>query len=222
MTKPWRTTSPIKRSPPLTELRNSALAEVLTSSIVGLTAETLRSGKVVDKPRFGSFIKVESPENKLDIFAVVLDVVTNPPDSVHRPAALGLSRERLREEQPHIFSLLKTEIKALIIGFAEEGKIYQHLPPQPPEVHDFVYRADDKAICALSAEFDFLRLLATTTIVPVDEIISACIREAARVRKNEKEKEAYLLEAGRAVSQLFRSDYERMVAIVRKLKPNLL
>jgi hypothetical protein len=63
------------------------IAEVLTSSITGLTAETLPLGLQFDapqpgKPKFGSFVKIESPENNIDIFAVVFDVVTNPPDSV--------------------------------------------------------------------------------------------------------------------------------------------
>lgn len=151
---------------------------------------------------------------------MVLDVVTNPPDAVHRPAALGLTRERLKAEQPHIFALLKTEIKACIVGYSQAGRAYLHLPPQPPDVHDFVYNATNDEVIALTGDFDFLRLLiATPSSIPPDELIAAAVREAARARTAKSEADAYLLNAGRALSQLLRSDYERMISVVRKIKP---
>lgn len=218
---------------------HSPLAEVLTSSITGLVAETIKnsagnssnvgsSGKVL-KPRFGSFVRVDSPENDISIFAIVFNVITNPPDSVHKPSALGLTRDQLRVEQPHIFALLKTEVHAQIVGYLDwsDKAIYQHLPPQPPEVHDFVYSASQEEVLKLSSEFEFLRLLNGVTSVPADELMAACVREAARARAQtydsaaeaEQASTAYLIEAGRAISQLFRSDYERMLSIVRKIKP---
>ncbi len=209
------------------------IAEVLTSSITGLTAETCPPSKLSDthvvKPKFGSFVKIESPENEIDIFAVVFDVVTNPPDAVHKPSALGMSREKLRLEQPHIFSLLKTHMQAAIIGYRQGREYYQHLPPQPAEVHDFVYMAEADEINMLTSDFEFLRLLSHINSVPTDELIAASIRLAARARSDKNGKQSassrsvsadqYLVEAGRAISQLFRSDYDRMVSIVRKIKP---
>lgn len=214
----------------------SPIAEVLTSSITGLTAETCPVAGLADapvvKPKFGSFVKIESPENEIDIFAVVFDVVTNPPDAVHKPTALGMSREKLRLEQPHIFSLLKTHMQAVIIGYRQGKDYYQHLPPQPAEVHDFVYTAESDEIAVLTADFEFLRLLSHINSVPTDELIAAAVRLAAGARSDSKGKlggrarsqgeEDYLVEAGRAISQLFRSDYDRMVSIVRKIKPGAL
>ena len=147
------------------QAHHSPLAEVLTSSITGLTAETLPAlpedgAAPKSKPRFGGFVKVESPENNIDIFAVVFDVVTNPPDSVHKPSALGMSRDQLRLEQPHIFALLKTHMQAAVIGYRENGNFLQHLPPQPAEVHDFVFEAQRTEVNMLTANFEFLRLLA--------------------------------------------------------------
>ncbi len=226
------------------------IAEVLTSSITGLTAETLPpSAQVLEgqkpevqkpdlqkpdgqkpRPKFGSFVKIESPENEIDIFAVVFDVVTNPPDSVHKPSALGMSRDKLRLEQPHIFALLKTHIQAAVIGYRQGKSFFQHLPPQPAEVHDFVYEAQADEVNMLTADFEFLRLLAHINSVPTDELIAAAIRQAAAARNSNNGRSAgkvqvisaaeYLVEAGRAISQLFRSDYDRMVSIVRKIKPS--
>ena len=44
------------------------------------------------------------------IYAVVTYVTTGPIDSVHRARALGLSLEELREQQPQIFAMLKTDV----------------------------------------------------------------------------------------------------------------
>lgn len=230
-----------KKSVPDQDKPQIQLAEVITASITTLIAETgsqihqhqhqqqhrpghSKTHEAGGKPRFGSFIRIDSPENGLALFAVVFDVITNPPDSVHKPSALGLTREKLRQEQPHIFALLKTQVHAQIIGFRESASnddsavIYQHLPPQPPEVHDFVYRATEKETIRLTSNFEFLRLLTQVSSPPADELIAAAVREAAQAREGEA-RERYLIEAGRAITQLFRSDYEHMLSIVRKIKP---
>jgi hypothetical protein len=230
-----------KKSAPDQDKPQLQLAEVITASITTLIAETgnqiyqnqhhhqhgQKTDAALRKPRFGSFIRIDSPENGLALFAVVFDVITNPPDSVHKPSALGLTREKLRQEQPHIFALLKTQVHAQIIGFRESAPnydndesaiIYQHLPPQPPEVHDFVYAATQKETIRLTSNFEFLRLLSQVSSPPADELIAAAVREAAQAREGEA-RERYLIEAGRAITQLFRSDYEHMLSIVRKIKP---
>jgi hypothetical protein len=95
-------------------------------------------------------------------------------------------------------------------------------------VHDFVFEAGPDEVNTLTADFEFLRLLAHINSVPTDELIAAAIRQAARARStsdNEFENvdnslsDEYLVEAGRAISQLFRSDYDRMISIVKKIKP---
>ncbi|MBU6453827.1 MAG: hypothetical protein KGS72_18760 [Cyanobacteria bacterium REEB67] len=221
------------------------LAEVISASIMAVSAEAVTTHgaapNVGPRAQFGSFVKIVSPENSIDIYAVVYDVITGPPDNVHKPAALGMSRDQLRLEQPHIFSLLKTHLQAAIVGYGQvsestsrnrnktrDAALFQHLPPQPPQVHDFVYLAAPEQILALTADFDFLNLLTHVTAVPTDELIAAALRQAAGARRssggnldedNNDHEVAYLLEAGRAISQLFRSDYDRMVSIIKKIRP---
>ncbi|MBX9938278.1 MAG: hypothetical protein K2Y32_03450 [Candidatus Obscuribacterales bacterium] len=196
------------------------LAEVMSGNLVSFTAD-LREGAA--RPDFGSFITSvldEEGETPLSILAVVLDVVTCPPDSIHKPSALGLSRRELKKEQPHIFALLKTEIKAAILGYIDDDRVYNHLPPRSPLVHDFVYQAEKKAVIALTDDFEYLRLLFNFSgDLPKDEILAAAVRQAA-LHRPPVEREAYLVEAGQALCQLLRSDYERMVSVVRKIKPS--
>lgn len=200
--------------------KKEPLAEVISSSITGVVAQCLMSSDKdgmpeAAKPRFGSFLKI-STANKIDVLTVVHNVITGSPDAVHHPWALGLSREQLREEQPHIFSLLRTEVHAVVIGHKERGEVYQHLPPIPPEVHDFVYQASEEEIRQVTQGFDFLRLISTVTTVPQDELAAASIREAYKAHGEEY---SFLVEAGQALSHIFKNDFDRLVAILRKIRP---
>ena len=197
-----------------------AIAEVVSSSVTSVVAQSLTRDDELslsdNRARFGSFVKIASGSDDLEIFAVIHDVVTGPIDGVHRTSAFGLNREQLRQEQPQIFALLRTDLHAAIIGYKQRTKAYQHLPPRPPEVHDFVYVADKKDIEAMTADFEFLRLLAAVPTVPADELLAAAVREAYSAQGQQK---TFLIKAGQALSQLFRSDYERLVSVLKKIKP---
>lgn len=201
-------------------IKNEPIAEVISSSITGVVAQCLMSSDKdgmpeTAKPRFGSFLKIYTA-SKVEVLAVVHNVITGSPDTVHQPWALGLSREQLRDEQPHIFSLLRTEVHAVAVGYIEGKEVYQHLPPVPPEVHDFVYPASAEDIRRLTKGFDFLRLVATVTTVPQDELAAASIREAYKAHGEDYN---FLVEAGQALSHIFKNDFDRLVTILRKIRP---
>jgi hypothetical protein len=83
------------------------IGEVITSSVTGFVAQCWKhsdeEGSSPVKPRFGSYLTVDCSETGIQIYAVLYDVITGPPDNVHAPFAFGLTRERLRVEQPQIF-----------------------------------------------------------------------------------------------------------------------
>ena len=206
------------------------VAEVISASITELTAECWNAGTAPQGvlaqrataavlPRFGSFVRVDSVDTGIEHFAVVFNALTGAPDRAHRPLALGMTREQLKQEQPHIFSLLRTEVHATLVGYRQGGRLYQHLPPKPPEVHDFVYGALPADVEQLSEQFDFLRLLTKVSAVPADELIAACLREAAAVRKDSYN---YLVRAGQALSHVVKQDYDRLVSVLRKIHPDCL
>ena len=104
-------------------------------------------------PPFGSWVCAVYEESGNQIYAVLYHATTMPIDSVHRAVALGLSLQDLREEQPQIFAMLKTEFRAAIVGFRHSSNslgtnqgIYQYLPPRPPQIHQAVYLCEPEAI----------------------------------------------------------------------------
>jgi len=175
-------------------------------------------------PPFGSWIKSFDEESGNEVLAVVTYVTTTPIDSVHRARALGLSLQALREEQPQIFAMLKTEFRVSMLGFFTAefthngngggGQCYQYLPPRPPQVHQGVYHCETEEIIRFTEQLDFLRILLDVNTVPVDSLLAAVLREIYRLRQADRE---WLVEAGRKLSTLLKDDYDRLRYILSQV-----
>ena len=101
-------------------------AEVIETSTTEFLAQCLEPEDLsfAVMPPFGSWVKSVDEESGNQVYAVVYHATTSPIDSVHRARALGLSLQDLREQQPQIFAMLKTEFRAAIVGF--------QAPPRSP------------------------------------------------------------------------------------------
>ena len=195
------------------------LAEVVATSTTEFLAQCLEP-KDLDFPlipAFGSWVKSQQDENSDIIsYGVVYHATTTPIDSVHRAVALGLSLKELREQQPQIFAMLRSEIKVVLVGFSSVGNIYQHLPAQPPQIHQAVYACEAEEIENFTNELNFLRTLVQMTNAPVDELIAAVLRNVYQVRKCDRN---WLVQAGRKLSLLLKDDYDRLGAILAQVHP---
>jgi hypothetical protein len=175
-------------------------------------------------PPFGSWIKSFDEESGNKILAVVTYVTTSPIDSVHRARALGLSLEELREQQPQIFAMLKTEFKAAIVGFETPsntngsktnfGRVYQYLPPRPPQIHQSVYHCDAAEVVHFTESLDFLRTLLQVKDIPVESLVAAAVRDVYRLRKANRD---WLVNVGRTLSTLLKDDYDRLRYILSQI-----
>lgn len=200
-----------------------AVAEVLGSSISGFVAELWSTKEAGDQRQlpsihFGSVVRAENKEQGLNIYGIVYDIVCQPQDGLHKPTALQMTRQKLKEEQPQIFQLLKTELRAQTIGYQRSGKgdkFYSELPPLPPQIHDFVFIPLEADIINLTEDLGFLRLLVGVNQVPPEELISACLSEAIRFRQNDYD---FMLKAGRELARIYRDDYDLLLSLLNKLQ----
>ncbi|MDB9490000.1 hypothetical protein PN478_05645 [Dolichospermum circinale CS-534/05] len=199
-------------------------AEVIETNTTEFLAQCLEPEDLSfpPMPPFGSWVSAVDEESGNQVYAIVYHATTMPVDSVHRAVALGLSLEALREEQPQIFAMLKTEFRAAIVGFEEKsinshhGKMYQYLPPRPPQIHQAVYRCQPEAIIQFTEDLDFLRTLLMINGAPVDSLVAAAIRGVYQLRKTERE---WLIKAGRHLSILLKDDYDRLRFILSQIHP---
>lgn len=174
-------------------------------------------------PPFGSWVKSVDEESGNQVYAVVYHATTMPIDSIHRARALGLSLQELREQQPQIFAMLKTEFRAAIVGFAPEKDtrfydqaFYQYLPPRPPQIHQAVYHCQPEDIIQFSEQLDFLRTLLQVKSAPVEALIAAAIREVYQLRKADRQ---WLVKAGRTLCVILKDDYDRLKVILSQIHP---
>ncbi|VEP16873.1 HAS barrel domain protein [Hyella patelloides LEGE 07179] len=207
--------------------QDNHIGEVIETATTHYTAQCLEPEdlKFPSMPPFGSWIKSFDEESGNKIYSVVTYVTTTPIDSVHRARALGLSLAELREQQPQIFAMLKTEFKAAIVGYeiaannhngngAVEGKVYQYLPPRPPQIHQGVYRCEAEEVIHFTEDLDFLRTLLQVRDIPVESLVAAAIREVYRLRKANR---TWLVQVGRTLSTLLKDDYDRLRYILSQI-----
>lgn len=203
------------------------IAEVIETSTTEFLAQCLESENLnfPAMPPFGSWVKSVDEVSGNQIYAIVYHATTSPIDSVHRARALGMSLEELREEQPQIFAMLKTEFRAVIVGFIapdnrngskECGTIYQYIPPRPPQIHQPVYLCESAEIIRFSEKLDFLPTLLELPNAPVDALTAAVIRQIYQMRKAER---AWLVQAGRTLNLMLKDDYDRLKLILSQIHP---
>ncbi len=203
------------------------IAEVIETSTTQFLAQCLEPEDLSFPvmPPFGSWLKSFDEESGNKIIAVVTYATTTPIDSVHRARALGLSLSELKEQQPQIFAMLKTEFKATIVGFESSqkgengnghnlGKVYQYLPPRPPQIHQGVYRCQAAEVINFSEEVEFLRILLQVRDAPIDALMAAAIRDIYLLRRGNKD---WLVKVGRTLSILLRDDYDRLQYILSQV-----
>jgi len=207
------------------------IAEVIETSTTEFLAQCLEPEDLSfpAMPPFGSWVKAYDEEAANQIYGVVYHATTSPLDSVHRARALGMSLDDLREQQPQIFAMLKTEFRVAIVGFVpmeksrrkNKGMVlsdrsYQHLPPRPPQVHQAVHRCDANEVVSFTEELDWLRTLLQVSGVPTESLAAAAIREVYNLRDLDRD---WLVRAGRMVSVLLKDDYDRLRMILAQIHP---
>ncbi|GAB4218135.1 MAG: hypothetical protein OHK0012_25660 [Synechococcales cyanobacterium] len=166
-------------------------------------------------PPLGSWVKAQDDQSGHWIYGVVSQGSMAPMDSLHRARALGLSTQELRDQQPQIFAMLKTEFQVIILGFAAD-RDYAYLPPRPPQIHQAIYACDASEVNRFTENLEFLRSLLSVTGIPVDELLAATIRQCWQMRRYDR---PWLVTVGRTLSILLRDNYDQLSAIIRKIQP---
>lgn len=199
------------------------IAEVVETSTTEFLAQCLGQDELSfpSMPAFGSWVMAHEENSGNQIYGVVYHGTTTPIDSIHRARALGLSLAELRQQQPQIFAMLKTEFRVAILGFQSTGQaaepagsIYQYIPPCPPSVHQAVYRCQPESVLAFTTQLDFLRTLLILGNAPVDSLVAAVIRQCYQIRNLDR---AWLVAACRSLSILLKDDYDRLRSILGQI-----
>lgn len=126
-------------------------------------------------PPLGSLVCIKTDHHVL--YGIINDVHTGSSDPSREPYAYRKTEEELRQQQPQIFSFLKTTFTCIPLGFKNEQQILYQLPPTPPKIHAFVTHADDQELSTFFAKTDYIHLLAHSSLAQahIDELLLALL-----------------------------------------------
>jgi hypothetical protein len=198
------------------------IGEVIESSTTGFTAGAY---ELLAAPPFGALVRAQARAEGMAVYGLVYDIRTGSKEPGGRALVRGRTYEgrdlydaEIYHEHPDLAEVLQTEFSAITVGFLENTRSYHYLPPHPPPVHYSVYECGGPELAAFTAETDFFRTLLFASHIPSDELLAAVIRAAARARPGDDGR-AFLVQAGREVASLLKDDYDRLTAILRRIRP---
>ena len=199
------------------------VGEVVESSSTQFLAQCYR---LHAPPPLGSLVRVQ--DDQREILAVVCDASTGPFQPGRRPIARGseeTNEDDLYAHNPQLDKLLRTLFQAQIVGYTTgaggsdaamgEG-VYQHLPPNPPRIHAFVYACANDEAAQFSCSLDFIHLLVNTSAPAGDELIFACLRYLGQSQQDPGD---FLVRAGKELSLLLAGEPQRLSAVLKGLRP---
>jgi hypothetical protein len=81
-----------------------------------------------------------------------------------------------------------------------------------------IYPLSPEEVGQFTERLDFLSLILAAPQIPVDPLLTACLRQAALARP-ESARRAFLIDAGRACARLLAGDLDRLNVLIRGLQP---
>lgn len=132
-----------------------------------------------DFPSFGSLITMEIQERTL--FGLVHHIQTGSLDAQRTVFAYQKTEDELKREQPQIFEFLCTTFSCFILGYKEHDKIIYQVPPEPPKIHTFIYKATQQDSISFFSNEQYLPLLFSFAhhTFSLDELLLALLKNIA-------------------------------------------
>ncbi|MBF8267947.1 MAG: hypothetical protein HW388_1455 [Dehalococcoidia bacterium] len=189
------------------------LGEVVETSTTSFVAQCYR---LYEAPPLGALIRTGGP---YPAYGVVHHVSTQGTDPSRRPVARGAeeaTEEDVYRSNPQLSLLLRTDFQAVMVGHSAEGDLRYHLPPLPPPIYAFVHACGSEEVRRFTSRLDFLHPLATSGIAALEEVVAACLRQAAAAQGDP---EGFLAAAGRELVSLLPGEFRRVEAILRRASP---
>ena len=193
------------------------IGEIVATSSNSLTAVSFT---LHQPPALGCLVKVEVEEGHT-VYAVVSFGTTtglDPGRRVVRRSTADVHDAAIYAEHPQLEKTLHTEFQALLVGYGvPDGRMHQHLPPQPPPLHYSVCACEADEVARFSQRRAYFRLLLEVAgELPSEQLLAAHIRETYAARGKDEE---WLDAAAREVAALLKGDYDRLMGLLQAIEP---
>ncbi len=166
-------------------------------------------------PAFGSFVRAEGQVSGQAIYGLIYDVSVEDDPFVRQFIGANPPEEVVRDQREN--RQIPIEVRVLAVGCGDGQTIRHCLPAQPPVTLDWLYQCSNEEVRAFTERFDYFRLVLEAREVPADELLAASLRVAAAARPG-KEREGFLIEAGRELVRLMAGEPTRLEGLLRRLR----
>ena len=191
------------------------VGEVIEASTTDFVAQCY---ELYQSPPLGSLVK--TTDLPVELYGIVYNVTTASLEPGRRPIARGkdeASEEEIYRSSPQLEKLLRSEFEAVVVGHRQEDKLFHYLPPKPARIHSFAYLCSPEEVGEFSQSLDFLNILINAHLpVSVEELVAASLRRMSGVHEDPHD---FLVAAGKELAVLFSGDFNRLKAILGRIKP---
>lgn len=168
-----------------------------------------------DLPSFGAFCKAEAQQGHSQVIGLIYDISIEDDEFARQMAtAESLSPEQFSDHQYN--RQVPVEFSALAIGYQRDDQFHYNLPPQPPLTLAPIRALTPTERMAFTQRLDFIPLILSAPNLPVDDLLTAALRQAAQDR-SDVERRRFLLQAGRECARRLDRDLSRLHVVVRGL-----
>jgi len=185
------------------------IGEVIESKTDQFVAESVKYHQV---PAYGSFVRVQDGARR--IYGIVSGAYTGSLDGVGKAKAFFKDIKVLEYEQPQVFSLLRSEFIAVVVGFSENGNYRLYYPPVHAKLHLPVEICEEDEIVGITAGTCFLNKTLNCPDGNGEELTAAALRTVAMLHKDPK---IYLLNAGRELLKMLGYDTQRLKSVFERV-----
>ncbi|MDQ7029766.1 MAG: hypothetical protein Q9O62_08320 [Ardenticatenia bacterium] len=191
------------------------IGEIVETTTLGFRAG---SQELHRPPALGELVKVRH-QGRDHWYAVVLYSTTGAEAGRHvvRRATPDVRDEAIYRENPQLQRLLHTLFEARLVGWREEDRLWQTVPPLPPPLHYSVYSCTAEEVADFSERLHYFRLLVDPPPpLPAEQVLAAHIRHVYVRRGYDDE---WLTRAAREVASLLKEDHARLLSLLYAIDP---
>ena len=173
-----------------------------------------------DIPTFGSYVRAEGLTPGSAIYGLIYDVSVEDDPFVRQFIGADPPDEIIQDQREN--RQVPIEVSVLAVGVGQglgsnDETVRHRLPAQPPVTLDWLYQCSDEEVQAFTARLDYFRLVLEARDAPADELLATSLRAGAAARP-EREREDFLVGAGRELARLLAGDPVRLEGLLRRLR----
>jgi hypothetical protein len=191
---------------------NMILGRVTRCSTRGFAGAYPLEGEVI--PSFGAFCAAPY-QGGGEVIGTIYDINIEDDPLARQLASLDdVPEEQILDSQTN--RQIPVEFSVLSLGYHDGERMLQMLPPRPPLTLEPIRLLTEPDLVTFTENYRFLHIIAQAPSLSVDDLLIACVLEAARARP-EGDRKRYLVGAGRMLARILTRDLNRLEQVLNSL-----